>query len=336
MIGFFERIQDAVISKIGNGQSLPLQIDITNSCNLRCTHCYHEHHNNRGALSFTQWVQVLEQYSELLRKTGFAPYIIICGGEPTLSPVFNPLLTEIWNRFGQCRLAILSNGTTSQNIKLEPMKLFDDLTVQVSFDGANAETHDEIRGKGSFEKAINGVRAFQAAGLSVEILTVLSKRSALHIEEFFRLASFLKSKIGFSRLILNGYAKDLKESGVDRPLRPSELRQAYSEVLYNIARFKVPASTHSPLFHLLHPAIGRNARYWQGLVVSYKGEVLASSRSRLILGDVFTDGLEKIFLSHPLLVKLRKGEIDECGTCPDFRKCGGDRNAAYAETGNFL
>ncbi len=33
---------------------------------------------------------------------------------------------------------------------------------------------------------------------------------------------------------------------------------------------------------------------------------------------------------------MRLGHIEKCGSCPEYNHCGGDRNAAYAENGNFL
>ena len=61
-----------------------------------------------------------------------------------------------------------------------------------------------------------------------------------------------------------------------------------------------------------------------------------SSRTDYSIGNVLKEGLGNLFLNHPIMVKLRKGEIEKCGDCKYFRKCGGDRNAAFAESGSFF
>ncbi len=39
-----KKIEQSVLDWINVDRYLPLQIDITNACNLRCKHCYHPHH----------------------------------------------------------------------------------------------------------------------------------------------------------------------------------------------------------------------------------------------------------------------------------------------------
>ena len=142
--------------------------------------------------------------------------------------------------------------------------------------------------------------------------------------------------MGFTRLIAEGHAKRMVSQGDDRALQPLEIRDAYRTILGESARTGIKTNTNSPLFNLIYPGLGRNGRFWESIVIDYQGKYLASSRSRLVLGDVLHEGLEHIFLNHPLLKSLRTEMVETCGSCPHYSVCGGDRNAAYAETGNFL
>ncbi len=48
---------------------------------------------------------------------------------------------------------------------------------------------------------------------------------------------------------------------------------------------------------------------------------------------------EKTVLSSNLdqaLKAIRKGKVEICGECPFYLQCGGDRNSAYAHSGNYL
>ena len=91
---------------------LPMQIDITNACNLKCTHCYHSNHLNRNALSAAQWMRIIDDYFKLVSQLRYKPMIAICGGEPTISPHFIPLLQFISGKMPETKVVILTNGTS--------------------------------------------------------------------------------------------------------------------------------------------------------------------------------------------------------------------------------
>ena len=58
-----------------------------------------------------------------------------------------------------------------------------DLTVQVSLDGGHATTHDAYRGKGSWDKTIEGIRNLQERGLHVRLSTTVTPANQAHLEE---------------------------------------------------------------------------------------------------------------------------------------------------------
>lgn len=332
-----ESLERAVLGWINVDRYLPLQIDITNACNLRCKHCYHPHHQNAGALELGDWLAIIDQYDAMTKRLRFRPNVVICGGEPFLSKHFEPILRNLLFRDRPYRLSVLTNGTIVDPVKLALLKQFPELSVQVSLDGPTAEEHDSVRGAGNFARALSGIRLFREHGIRVQLSAVLSKRTSRTLGKFFDLARELNvSGMGFARLIVQGYAQKLVTENEDRPLSPLELRDAYRAIIMEAARTGIKTSTHSPLFHLVQPGLGRNGRFWEGIVIDYKGNYLASSRSRLILGHALTEGLENIFLRHPLLQRLRRQDVKVCGACPHYAVCGGDRNAAYADSGDFL
>ena len=104
-------IERRILGWIDIDRYLPIQLDITNACNLRCKHCYHPHHQNEGALDLADWISLLDQYDALIRHLGFRPYVILCGGEPFLSKHFEPLLRDMARRWPNYRVSVLTNGT---------------------------------------------------------------------------------------------------------------------------------------------------------------------------------------------------------------------------------
>lgn len=330
-------IIDKIMDSIGSQKFLGIQIDITNLCNLRCQHCYHSHHKNKGALSLNQWIQVLDQYEGLLKKLWLKPNIVICGGEPLISNYLRPLIIEINNRWEGVGISILTNGTRFDESILCFLKNFN-VDFQVSIDGPSPESHDKIRGKGNFVKSMEGIRMAKEHGFGISLLSVLSRGTATMIPGYFKLAQSLKVRsMSFTRLIPQGYGKNWVDSGQDDVLLGTDLKSAMETILENSKKYQVKTNTDKPLYHLIDSRLGANGKFgFQGLVVDYKGNLKVSSRANYILGHVLTDGIENLFLNHPVMVALRRKQIDGCGSCQFYSRCGGDRNFSYATNRNFL
>jgi radical SAM protein with 4Fe4S-binding SPASM domain len=157
-------------------------IHLTNRCNLDCRHCY--------AQAGPTCAQELSpaQVRELLdRVRGQARSIVFSGGEP--------LMYEAWREVTDyaCGIAptkLVTNGTlfTAEDcdwlIKRQ-------VALQISADGATAETHDWLRGAGSFAAMAETVRRLVEAGYGYEVsLTcTLSRRNYAEAEQLAALAA---------------------------------------------------------------------------------------------------------------------------------------------------
>lgn len=336
-MGMIKAIESYLLKKINIDRYLPLQLDITNLCNLRCIHCYHPHHKNEGAISLADWKLILDQYKKLISKMHYRPWVMICGGEPLVSPFLFPILDFIQSELPSSKVSILTNGTLIGTQTIEKLKNYKNLNFQVSLDGPDSNRHDIIRGQGNFHKAMSGIDLLIKNGFDVNVLSVLTKNTSLWVEDFFKLAKAKKfQSMNFVRFIPEGYGRRLLESSEDEPLIGLELKNVYQKIIHFMVKYQVKSKTQAPLFNLIIPGLGRSGRFWEGIVVDYQGFVVASSRSRLKLGHALTDGIENIFLNHDIFKSLRKGNVESCGKCPHFNVCGGDRNAAFAATGNFL
>lgn len=330
-----ELLQYIFLPFIRYKKALPIQIDITNACNLACSHCYHNNHFNSDALSLEKWFSIVDQYYALRRKIGFEPDFIICGGEPLVSEKLLPLIRYIRSIDNKARLTVLTNGTMFNECKVSLFTPFiENLSFQVSLDGPNEKEHDYFRGIGSFQKSIRGIKLLVKHGFFVEIQSTLSKRNADLVEDFFRLSSELRvNSMNFTRLIPLGQAAKMMSSPV---LNSSELKRAYTKIVICSARYGVATNTAMPLMNLVHPVLGSNGRFWECIVIDYQGNFVLSSRSKLKLSHVNKMSLEEYLLLNPILMKLRRGEIEGCKGCPYIKKCGGDRNAAYAVSGDVF
>lgn len=326
-----------IVDLIGGQRVMALQIDITNACNLSCAHCYHAHHQNKGAISFDDWCNVITQYKAMIERLHLHPRIIICGGEPTISPMLFPILEKVDEHWPGVRISILTNGTRLTDAFLGKLKAFN-VELQVSLDGPDAARHDEIRGAGNFAKATDAVRRAREQGLDVFLLAILSKKTSAWIKDFFAMAKELRvNQMNFTRFISQGAGSDLESSGKDRALQPLELKEALTGIWLRSQEFRVRTNTDQALYNLIDPRLGANEKYgFQGLVIDYKGNLKVSSRADFSIGNVLAEGLENLFFNSAVLRDLRKAKIEKCGSCIHYRRCGGSRNASFAVSGSFL
>jgi len=134
-----------------------------------------------------------------------------------------------------------------------------------------------------------------------------------------------------------GYAEKLVAEGEDQTLKGLALKEAMENILHHSRLKGVATNTNKSLWHLIEPDLGApNNIGFSGLVVDYKGRIKVSTRVSSFIGHVFEEGLETLFLNHPVMQALRSGEIDGCGDCQYFTKCRGDRNISFASFGHFL
>lgn len=146
-----------------------LALHVTSNCQLRCKHCY-----CRNYISTTKEIP-LEITKNLcadflstefpLREYG----IILSGGEPLLYSKFEQLCNLIREFQGHVRLS--TNGILVPKY----IDVFDKNDgIQVSIDG-DRETHDRIRGKGSYDKAIEALECLKEHGIRRSIGFALCK-----------------------------------------------------------------------------------------------------------------------------------------------------------------
>lgn len=331
-------ISKSILRWIDLQRPIPIQLDITNSCNLNCRHCYHSHHQNFGALPLRHWLQILEEYAILIRKLNAKPHVIFCGGEPTISGNLQPLLArreELWPE--GYHVVIITNATRSSRLspllELDPQRI----SFQVSLDGPSPELHDSYRGTGKFNQTLEGIRQLIDKNFTVSLLAVLSRKNSSEISKFFDLAKSLRvAAMNFTRLIAVGNGETFSQNAEQSPLLPLELKQSFLQIMKHAVRTGVKTQIHSPLVALLHPSLGRSGRFWESLVIDYQGNYLATSRSRITIGHVDNDRMEDILTKNPYFGALVHKQVTTCGSCEFYDRCGGDRNAAFAATGNFL
>ncbi len=150
---------------------------ILTQCNLKCRHCYinpAQHGQNTLPLSTIQaW---LEPFSE----NSNTKNLIFLGGEPTLHPDL-PAAIRHARKLGFGSITVDTNGYLFHDIlgKVDPDEVD---TFSFSLDGATQQINDRIRGEGSFDTCIAGIRKAVLKGFNTSLIYTVSRGNIAELE----------------------------------------------------------------------------------------------------------------------------------------------------------
>ena len=153
-----------------------LELLMTGKCNLKCRHCYLGESGGEE-LSLESLISIFNQFEEMggLR-------ILLSGGEPLLSSSFWKI-NKHFKKY-EIRFVLLTNATLITKEKAEELNVHE---AQISLDGWEI-SHDKLRGKNSFRKAIDGIYLLKEAGIEISVATIIHR---YNIKDFQRLEKFV-------------------------------------------------------------------------------------------------------------------------------------------------
>ncbi|MFG0316389.1 MAG: radical SAM protein [Planctomycetota bacterium JB042] len=271
---------------------------VTNDhCNLRCRHCYTIDRvvEGRTGLSGETLRAIMAEAHALGTEIFY-----FTGGEPTLRDDFLDLARFVLER---ARLILFTNGLTIDDAlaaALAPHR--DRLIVQVSIEGPDEETSRPVRGKGSFAKALDGVRVALRHGLRVGVSTTPNGVSKERVHELT--AALAAMEEGGNRPDYHHLILLLDRGGAERhddirALDDGDLDSVLDRSAAAIRRAKAtlkgaaPVLTNDKIFHALAthgPAKDYCGAGYTILGVSADGRLLpcaaAMDDDRFFLGDL--------------------------------------------------
>lgn len=152
-------------------------IDVTNRCNIKCTHCYWWKEERPPELDDAEMISFMEK----IRRSGIFAAILY-GGEPMLRPEICEAASKIFDF-----TLIFTNGTKG-------FPAFDAQWL-LSLDGTR-EVHDSIRGEGVYDQVMSNLE--KSTRKPVVHLTI-TRQNRHNIEEFLEDMSARPIKgVGFS------------------------------------------------------------------------------------------------------------------------------------------
>ena len=213
--------------------------DFTHNCNLNCKHCY----SNSGATRETELTT--KEAMEVVDQLADAGVIALAfsGGEPLSRKDFFEVASHAAKR--GLYVSVATNGTllTKENVqKLKQAKIN---YVEVSIDGATAETHDSFRGVPSaFDKAVAGLKKCVEEDLCVCIATTATKSNIDEMPEILDLAEEIgAARFTYFNFIPTGRGKE----HYDQDLSPEEREKLMLYLLDRMSKgYKVTILTTAP------------------------------------------------------------------------------------------
>ena len=331
-----------------------VDIEITSKCNLRCKYCYYFNDSNHSSkdLPTDDWLRFFEELRSLQVMD-----ISLAGGEPFLREDLRELLRGIADN--QMRFSLLSNGTAISDEICEyliSLKRCD--SIQISLDGGTPEVHDIFRGKGTFQKAVGGIKLLQRYGLPIDLRLTVHHMNVGCLEQA---AEFILENLELPFFSTNsaGYLGSCKIHSSDI-LLTTEDRILAMKTLEDLSQ-KYPGrinATAGPL---------SDARLWRRMIEArktqkpaYAGHLSACgcmfsklsvlSDGTIVpcnllphfhLGKINQDSLQDIWLNSKKLNALRArnkiplSDFEMCKSCDYQGYCTGNcPSLAYSLTGN--
>ncbi len=313
------------------GRSYPLNtiyFYLTRGCNLRCRHCwitpkFQTEENQYPSLDLGLFRSILNQAKPLgLSSVKFT------GGEPLIHPNIEELLTEVQSR--DLSFSMETNGIACTWDIARRLKACRGAHVSVSLDGADAETHEWVRGvPGCFEKALQGIRNLVSVGFNPQIIMTVMRRNRDQMEKLVRLAESIGAgSVKFN--IVQPTARGEQMHNSNETLTIDELVE-----LGRWVENELSPKSKIQLFHS-HPAAFRPLGKIFGSdgdgcsVCGIKGilGVLADATyavcgigetvPELVFGHAAKEDLEHVWNNTPVLDEIREGlPINFKGLCGD-------------------
>lgn len=264
----------------------PYQVafDVTNKCNLRCLHCYNESGENiqsNNELTDEEIISLVDEFCSV----GVLNFCF-CGGEPLLRKDLIINCTQKLRKSGVPNVAMVTNGLLLTEEVAFELKEAGLTTIQISLDGATAESHDRLRNKeGVYKKTIQAIKNSISAGLEPNIAYT---PTSFNIHEFKEAHSMLRNlglydiDLRIQPLMLMGRASDNLQS-----INPTQqqYRKLVSEInSINDRNLNPYVRWGDPVDHLIR--FSQMDLSVQQVMIRANGDIVCSTYLPLVVGNI--------------------------------------------------
>lgn len=309
---------------------------LTNECNLACRHClFGASPGKKEAIS----AELLKQGLTEARNLGCTLFYFT-GGEPFVYPDFLSIIRELLAD-SAVHVVVLTNGLLLENY-IEDLKSLpkDRLHLQISIDGLK-ESHDHLRGSGSFDRLLDNLSLLREAEIPATLSVAVSSTNVDELPDIVSLAAEQGAKnIHLLWHFVRG--KGSKEQFVPsaeilpKLIESQQVAENKGVLIDNVETiksqvFSTPATRHD---------LSNTA--WESLAIGPDGNIYPSPA--LVGVDVLNcgglqSGLAKVWKEGPVLQKIRQASLIDSEQYQKnplkFIIGGGDIDHSYLAGGKF-
>jgi radical SAM protein with 4Fe4S-binding SPASM domain len=331
-----------------------LHLEVTNACNMSCTHCYVASGNKLpGELTLDEIYKTIDMLPPFSGQR-----VAISGGEPVVRKDLIRIIDYCVVKCGH-QVDLYTNGWKfPENIAKQILEINtqhgDMIRVQMSLEGATSETNDAVRGKNGFAEALKTLKMFQRIGLnrSVVVFVCITRHNIDELDEIIALAEAHDiAMLVFSQWQKQGNASDTPWASI-APSLDQWVRAGEKLLAYNNPRLTIFGNFFGDLrnnefgrYSLDRPLFPKHVYYYNSFPrVAPDGDVWADQLwvdRDWVLGNVRTDDLQDCFDKPSFYDQLgqfrdRISHIPECQKCEWRELCqGGSPGHTYAEYGHM-
>jgi SynChlorMet cassette radical SAM/SPASM protein ScmF len=310
---------------------------LTEGCNLKCRHCwispkYQTEGHVYPSLDFDLFRSIIKQATPIGLQR-----VKLTGGEPLLHPRIHDMLDFI--RSEDLALTMETNGLLCTKEIALRINGCNNPSISVSLDGANALTHEWIRGvEGCFKSAIDSIHNLVEAGIRPKVIMTIMRRNMDQISNIVRLAESLGAgSIKFNMVQPTARGEEMQRTGETLSVEEYiKLGQWVENKLSN--QTNLPLSYDHPLaFRLLGRIFGEKGDGCStcgilgiiGVLAngSYALCGIGQTISKLTFGHAADVSLEDVWKGSPVLKEIRDGLPGRfkgiCGECVMLSRCLG-------------
>ncbi len=347
MVTDTEKIREQVIDA---GLKMPesLTLMITNACNLTCPHCLLNCKSaNTAPVPEEIILNIIGDFADLGGTS-----VTITGGEPLLHPCWFNILGHACNA-GFKEVVFQTNGVMVTEAVVKKIQTIDSekIKIQISLDGASAESNDRIRGKGNFKATVSAVKHFVKAGLGNRVRIAFTEMKH-NFDDIYKMLK-LTDELGAGQVVSGTIVKAGRAKHTDWIEMPDknqvkdlislydtdlEFRTLYDR-LGSVSAIEWYKGREVPSDHVCNcismPLINTEGKMFPCVM---------NINDDLAVGNVYEQGIKQMILKGldkwaelPLLDKKRSDLISECDSCSGKAHCrGGCIGRARAANGDIM
>jgi len=305
-------------------------IYLTNRCNLNCRHCIDSagvipKQELKNELSNREIYNIINYFLERgVRNISFS------GGEPLLHKSVFEFITYLSKK--NIIVTLLSNIMLVDRGVAQKLKKSGLYYLRSSIEGPNAESHDWIRGKGSFNKLLKNLQYLKEVDLpKLGVSLVVHKKNFYFVESVVKLLLQLGIyHLTLTHLVSSGRGKNIKSLVLNKQEYKSllemqpVLEKKYPKMIIHMdspLRAIMCSGDKDELSKCAPCIIGRCF-----LGVKANGDIYACPmRDEVVIGNVRKDNLDDIWQNSAFLNLIRNTGLlkGKCKTCRLKEFCGG-------------